>query len=262
MEKSLIENNVLYLSDPVQFKQQEQQYLGVRKKEGRIYSDEIVKNLPAFNSAHPLYNEWQIRKNSLQKFLSYLKRKNTFLKILDVGCGNGWIANKLADNLKSQVCALDLNALELEQAARLFGNNPHLNFQYANIFDPNYTDKEFDIVLLASSIQYFSDIQKLLRRLLSLLSVNGEIHIIDSPFYRSQDVSAARERSKKYYEELGFPEMSDYYFHHSIADLNKFEFKYLYDPDSVIQRIVKILTKYKSPFPWIRIKNVNQYREK
>lgn len=258
IEKSQRENKVIYLTDPEQFKKQEQQYLEVRKKEGRLYSDQIVKNLPVLDSAHPLYDEWQIRKKSLQKFLSYLKRKKTFLKILDLGCGNGWIANELAENLKCQVYALDLNSIELEQGARVFGSNPNLNFQYGNIFETNYPDLDFDIVLLASSVQYFPDIRKLLIRLLELLSANGEIHIIDSPFYRSQDVSAACERSKKYYQEIGFPEMASYYFHHSIADLNKFKFKILYNLNSMFQRIGKILIKHQSPFPWIRIKNINK----
>lgn len=257
-EKSTTKNGLICISDPEEFKKQEQLYLEVRKKENRLYSDEIVKILPDLDSNHALYDEWRIRKKSLQKLLSYLKQKKTQLKILDIGCGNGWISNQLANNLKCQVFALDMNAVELQQGVRVFGNNPYLTFQYGNIFDQNYSEREFDIMLLASSIQYFPDINKLLDRLLELLSASGEIHIIDSPFYKSQEVSAARERSRMYYQQLGFPKMTKHYFHHSMTDLNKFDLKVMYDANSLFQRIAKILIKSLSPFPWIRIKKSNK----
>jgi len=256
-EKSTMENEVIYLSDPEEFKRQEQLYLEVRKKEGRLYSDEIVKDLPELDFDHPLYEEWQIRKKSLQKLLSYLKEKGMLLIILDLGCGNGWMANQLAENLKCPVHGLDMNNIELQQAARVFGKNPNLILQYGNIFDPTYPDREFDVMLLASSVQYFPDIQKLFGRLLELLSTNGEIHIIDSPFYQPQEILAARGRSKRYYQKIGFPEMMNRYFHHSMTDLSKFDFKLLYDPNSLFQRIAKSFIKHSSPFPWIRIKKSN-----
>jgi len=257
-DRPQVKNALIYLSSPDKFKKQEQLYLDVRKKEGRLYSDEIVKILPKLDSTDPLYHEWQIRKRSLQRFLSYLKKRRALLKILDLGCGNGWMANQLAENLICSVSALDMNTVELQQAERVFGKNPNLNFQYGNVFDPNYPDQQFDIVLLASSVQYFPDVQKLLARLLELLSRNGEIHIIDSPFYQSQEVSTARERSRRYYQQMGFPEMTNHYFHHSFIDLSQFDFKLLYDPNSLFQRIAKILIRYSSPFPWIRIEKSDQ----
>jgi ubiquinone/menaquinone biosynthesis C-methylase UbiE len=257
-EKAQIENEVIYLSDPEKFKKQEQLYLDVRKKEERLYSDEIVKILPELDSVHPLYHEWQIRKKSLQRYLSYLKKRKALLKILDLGCGNGWMSNQLAENLKCSVYALDMNTVELQQGARLFGRNPHLNFQYGNIFDLIYPDQQFDIVLLVSSVQYFPDVQKLIARLFELLSRNGEIHIFDSPIYQSHEVSAARERTNRYYQQIGFPEMADHYFHHSMTDLNKFDLKVMYDPNSLFQRIAKILIKYSAPFPWIQIEKSEQ----
>jgi len=252
-EKSQIENEVIFLSDPEEFKKQEQLYLEVRNKEGRLYSDEIVETLPKLNSDHQLYDEWQIRKNSLQRIILYLKKKMAPLKILDLGCGNGWLANQLAENLKCRIYALDMNTIELEQGVRVFGKDPNLIFQYGNIFEPDYSDREFDIVLLASSVQYFPDMQKLIGRLLELLSSNGEIHIVDSPFYQSHAVSAARERTKRYYQKIGFPEMANHYFHHSLSDLNIFNLKLLYNPNFLVQRFLNKFSCYNSPFPWIRV---------
>jgi ubiquinone/menaquinone biosynthesis C-methylase UbiE len=256
-KKSQERDGIIYLSDPDEFKEQEKLYLKVRNEEGRLYPDETVKILPELDSVHPLYDEWQIRKKSLQRIIRYIRKQTAPLKILDLGCGNGWMANRLAENLECLVYALDMNTIELQQGARLFGKNPNLIFQYGNIFDSTYPDRDFDMALLASSVQYFPDIQKLFGRLLKLLSVNGEIHIIDSPFYQPQEVSAARERSMQYYHSMGFPEMADHYFHQSITDLSRFDFELLFDPNSLFQRIARTIVKHLSPFPWIRIKKSN-----
>ena len=54
-------------------------------------------------------------------------------KILDVGCGNGWFSGQLAAIASAKVYALDLNRMELEQAARIF-NLHNLILCYGNIF--------------------------------------------------------------------------------------------------------------------------------
>src|SRR4051812_13830112 len=82
-------------------------YLAVREKEGRVYSDEEVRNLPN-SSRHS--DEWKIRKETAKKLRAYLKGKN----ILEVGCGNGWLANYL------NATGIDINEFEVNQALRVF----------------------------------------------------------------------------------------------------------------------------------------------
>jgi ubiquinone/menaquinone biosynthesis C-methylase UbiE len=253
-EKSQPINQVIYLSDPEKFKKQEQLYLDVRKREGRLYSDEIIKALPELDSVHPLYDEWLIRKKSMQRFLSFLKKNKSPLEILDLGCGNGWIANRLAQMHNCSVYAVDLNRLELEQGARVFPETTSLHFVYGNIFDKIFPEDSFDIILMASSVQYFSDIHKLIRRALGLLKENGKIHIIDSPFYTEKSVIAARQRTIDYYQELGYPEMANHYYHHKWTDIGRVDYKINYDPESNFHRFQRgVLKRTISPFPWIII---------
>ncbi|MBL4668851.1 MAG: hypothetical protein JKY30_06260, partial [Flavobacteriales bacterium] len=50
-------------------------YLKVREKEQRIYSDEVVENLPITTKEHPQYEEWKLRQKSTNRFTNYLENK-------------------------------------------------------------------------------------------------------------------------------------------------------------------------------------------
>ncbi len=247
-------SGVFYLSHEDRFKAQEEIYLKVRKKEGRIYSDAVLRPLPKIDSGHPLYDEWKIRETSMKRFMVYLRNKETPVHLLDLGCGNGWIARHLADLPACEVFALDLNRPELEQGARVFAGRKGLSFIYGNLFEDIFPADCFDIIVLAGSIQYFSDHRSLLNRLFAFLRSGGEIHIIDSPFYNERTVSAAKERTKRHYLDLGFPDMTAHYHHPLFSSLKNHRPAMLYNPKAPVQRVRrKFLNRSLSPFPWIRL---------
>jgi SAM-dependent methyltransferase len=228
-------------------------YLKVREKEGRLYSDDIVATLPLFPKNHTLSNEWQARSQSAKRLRTYLFQKNTSLKILDLGCGNGWLSNFLAQD-NHFVFGVDQNLFELKQAQRVFLANSKLHFLKADIFSAPFPKESFDIILLASAVQYFPDLTKLLETLCKYLKPKGEIHILDSAFYAEDEIQPAIHRSETYYSSLGYSEMSKYYFHHRFSELEKFSPKWLYIPNSHILYFKKLFGKIDSPFPWVVIK--------
>src|SRR6478609_3338202 len=71
-------------------------YIALREKEGRLVSDEELLKLPEVNAFHIHLKEWRIRKKSCDQLLNYVAKKNRPLKILEIGCGNGWLSNRLA----------------------------------------------------------------------------------------------------------------------------------------------------------------------
>ena len=75
----------------------EKLYTQLREREGRIYTDNEVANLPEITVTHPHYKEWLIRKESSQKLIDHLKKTNQPLDILEMGCGNGWLCHRLAE---------------------------------------------------------------------------------------------------------------------------------------------------------------------
>lgn len=229
----------------------EQLYIGLRKKEGRVYSDDVVAHLPYIHISHPHYKEWLIRKHSCKALLSYIKQKDTVLNILEVGCGNGWLSAQLAKNIDVEVTGLDINTKELEQAKKVFGGIAGLNFINGSLRSEHLKDKKFDMIILAAAIQYFPSLKQTITLALEYLTLLGEIHIMDSPFYQPQELEAARQRTRAYYDELGFPEMAAHYHHHRLTELDTFQYKILHHPFSWKNK----LAIKKKPFYWITIKN-------
>ena len=126
-------------------------------------------------------------------------------------------------------------------------------FIYGNIFENIFDENVFDLISLNSSIQYFDDLNTLIKRLFYFLTADGEIHIIDSPIYNQNELAGAKERTARYYISNGFPEMSKHYYHHTFEELKDFNYKILYDPKAVQNNLKKIFGFKESPFPWIRI---------
>lgn len=228
-------------------------YLRVRKKEGRLFPDEIVRQLPNVPQRHPLSDEWRARRDSCQRLLRYLGRLQRPLRVVEIGCGNGWLSHRLSALPGSDIWGLDLWSDELKQAGRLFtGGN--LAFLAADIFRPPFSQATFDVVVVASAIQYFPDLPRLVRGLCLLLNADGELHILDSPLYEEPQLPGARERTQAYYAALGFPEMAGHYFHHTFEELQEFSPRWLYRRASVAGRLRRALGRQDSPFPWLCIR--------
>ncbi len=192
-----------------------------------------------------------MRKDSSNRLIKYLINQRKALEILEVGCGNGWLSAKLSAIPISQVTGIDINAEELNQAKRVFDQIEDLEFFNCSLQHEILSNHKFDIILFAASIQYFSSLEKVLNDVLNRLKPGGEIHIIDSHFYKEKEIPAARMRSNDYYQAIGLSEMSDQYFHHSLGRVKLFNYGILYNPNSIINK----LKKNKNPFYWICIRN-------
>jgi ubiquinone/menaquinone biosynthesis C-methylase UbiE len=240
-----MENEIHHIS--LKQKEFEQQYISLRKKEGRLYADNEVAQLPFIVKNISFKKEWEIRRTSCQRLVNYLNRKQKKLNILEIGCGNGWLTNQLAGIKETQVTGIDINETELEQAQRVF-QKPNLKFIYADI-QSGILEKDFDIIVFAASFQYFNSVQKILSACFDHLNNSGEIHIVDTKFYSLTESIEAKQRSSNYFKSKGFPQMDEYYFHHSLNDLLPYDHIMLFDPGNIIDRFF-----YKHPFPWICIK--------
>jgi SAM-dependent methyltransferase len=231
----------------------EKSYLEARIKEKRIYGDVIVNSLPTVSKKHRHYSEWIVRKRSAAKLFSYLSGNRKPNTVLELGCGNGWLSAMLTGLNDTFVFGMDINHMELEQGARAF-KKENLMFVYGDIFNEAVSALRFDYAIVASSASYFQDLDKLIKRLLSLLNENGEIHFVDNPSFSPDEIETARERSKNYYELIDVLEMSSHYFHHDLKDIvKKYDHKVLYDPRNVFNKIMRKIDKSMSPFYWVKI---------
>jgi ubiquinone/menaquinone biosynthesis C-methylase UbiE len=223
----------------------EELYIAVRQNEKKIYTDVQIQALPDFG-IHS--QEWEIRKQSSDRLLRYLVKKRKFLRILEVGCGNGWLSAKLAGMPKTYVAGLDINLAEINQANRVF-KKTNLEFIYDTFNDNTFNEEKFDVIVFAASLQYFPSVVAVLQQAGRLLNRGGEIHIIDTPFYEPEDGAKAAQRCRDYYNDMGVPEMADHYFHHAISEFWGFNYQVLFNPTSWLSRLFK-----KGPFYWIAIK--------
>lgn len=224
------------------------QYIDARKKEHRLYTNKQVIQLPDVPASHELYKEWQVRKTSAEMIVHYLRKKKKALKILEVGCGNGWLSAAMAKVKNSNVTGIDINDIELSQAKEVFQHIPNVRFICTDIDEPVLKQQPFDIIVFAASIQYFESVNHVIKTALSLLSRSGEIHIIDTHFYKTTEIEEAKKRTGEYYNALGFPGMSKHYYHHSLTDFSSFNFSILFAP-SLWQKIL-----FGNPHPFYRIK--------
>lgn len=151
----------------------------------------------------------------------------------------------------SKVDAIDLNFVELEQAARVF-DKEDLSFFYCDILNDKISSRKYDVIVLAASIQYFPDTEFLLYKLMESLEKDGEIHSIDSHFYTQKTVLEARQRTVDYYSKIGFSPMKSYYFHPTFEQLNGFSYCILNRFPGY--RIISLFQpKSYLYFPWIKV---------
>jgi len=234
---------------PIQRADFEYLYNEVRNTEGRSLTDGQVMLLPDIDTLHPQYREWQFRKRSSQRLINYLVRKHKALNILEIGCGNGWLSYKMAQISGTRVTGLDINSEEIAQAKRVF-KNENLHFICDDFTPGLFGVEKFDIILCAASVSYFPSLPNLVQQALSCLKADGEFHIMDTHFYKADEVSPAKKRMQDYYDAMGYPEMSAHYHHYTLADMAGFNYSILVNPRTMMNRFIKA-----EPFYWIRIKN-------
>lgn len=243
---------VRYLSPPGAFAAQELAYVRIREREGRLFTDDVVAALPRLPPGHALADEWRLRADSAQRLARYASTRFAGRTVLDLGCGNGWLANVVAQAAQTcEVLGLDTNQLELEQAARVFGG-PRVQFAYGDVFSPQLRAGAFDAIVAASAIQYFPDLPALIERLLALLGPAGELHVLDSPLYTAPERAAAEARTRAYYAALDLPAPT-HYSAHLWSDVAPFRPRALYDPRAAPNRLARKLGAARSPFAWLCI---------
>ncbi|XHS79244.1 class I SAM-dependent methyltransferase [Burkholderiaceae bacterium UC74_6] len=218
----------------------ETSYLALREKEGRGFSDAQLRALPSVEAGHPQAEEWRLRGLSCARLLDWLARRGTGARVLEVGCGNGWLAHRMA-SCGADVTATDVLVPEIEQARRAFASVTTLRFLLGGLDAAELRGQHFDLVVFAASLQYFADPAAVIERALHLAP---EVHILDSPFYAEAELAGARDRSTRHFAALGHPELAAHYHHHSRAALSGLRVETLYEAKPGTQD---------SPFPWLRV---------
>ena len=250
MQKQKAANGIIYLSETD--KSFESLYLQTLKKEKRFYDIDEVKLLPYASQRNPHKNEWALRTKSYLRFRDYLSKKTSSLNILDLGCGNGWLSGQLAKEFNHNYFCVDINLAELEQGAMLF-KNENIAFIHVDILSSTLPVDTFNIVIINSVLQYFSNVGDLMKEVFSISKSYGEVHIIDTPFYNTKEILQEKNKTLKHFTSIGLPNMANKYYHHTFDEIKYFRHQFLYNPDTLKNKLSSFIFEKDSPYPWILI---------
>lgn len=112
--------------------------------------------------------------------------------VLDFGCGEGYILDMLdARNVElSQYEGLDLRTDALASARTRW---PNERFTCANLFDPAFDDKRFDMVMALEVLEHLYEPEKALERLVSLTDRALLLTVPNEPWFQLSNLVRGRD---------------------------------------------------------------------
>jgi SAM-dependent methyltransferase len=157
------------------------EYEAIRRFEGRFSMDAAYyRALPFEDLSGNFSGDWRIRSASFRALMGLLPVHST---LLDLGAGNGWLANRLA-SAGHEVYAVDL-LLNPEDG---LGTWKYYESKYtpvqAEFIRLPFLDASADVVLYNASFHYSESYGATLAEASRVLKHGGQIIIMDSPVYR------------------------------------------------------------------------------
>ncbi len=180
-------------------------YATIRAAEGRGSEDSAYyRALPLTDPSAPLASQWAMRARTFAYFVEKLLPK-TPCRILDLGAGNCWLSNRLAE-LGHQTVAADIfaDARDGLRAARHYATR--FSVVLADFNELPFARQRFDLILYNSSIHYSANYVGTLREARRCLKPSGRVVILDSPIYRRPEHGEAMraERQQSFERQYGF----------------------------------------------------------
>ena len=195
--------NFLLPEREVHFSRFMEEYEKVRHFEGRFSADAAYyRSLPFQDLSGRFSSDWKIRAASFQALTKLLSQPSI---IVDVGAGNGWLSNRLAE-FGHDVFAVDLlTNSEDGLGARQYYETNFTSVQAEFSFLP--LSKNFaDFVIFNASFHYAENYEQVLFEGLRIIKPDGAIVIMDSPIYHDETSGRAMldERKAQFLSRYGF----------------------------------------------------------
>ena len=162
-----------------------EQYRHVRERDGfRSADPEYYRRLPDVTAQHPQANTWRVRQETFRRLARAIRDRGRRQRVLDLGAGNGWLSNRLAE-AGHHCVAVDW--LDDEQDG--LGAHRHYKTSFACVqADFNalpFVPGQFDLVIFNGSLHYAMDPIATLTRARQMLAPEGALLVMDSPTFRS-----------------------------------------------------------------------------
>lgn len=150
-------------------------------------------------------------------------------RILDIGCGCGFLTNCIYDENRKNVFGIDISKTSIKYATELY---PHINFTNGDIYNFN-SNLTYDLCLAVMVLNNVPNVDLFLSKVNQILSNNGKIIIIipHPCFWPNTHIQQTFDYMKEFGYEIKFSTKGHkdypsniYYFHRPLEKyLNSFE---------------------------------------
>jgi SAM-dependent methyltransferase len=169
------------------------EYARHRAAEGRGYSGRDLLDLPYIGSG-PLAQQWAVRARSFERFMALIlgptaERLRRRLTTADLGAGNGWLSHRIAAK-GHKAFAIDIRDDSVDglgAAGPFLGDFPgRIECVVASFDAIPLRSASVDIAIFNASIHYATHLRAVLAEARRVTRPEGQIVILDSPFYRRE----------------------------------------------------------------------------
>jgi SAM-dependent methyltransferase len=163
------------------------QYRAVRAADGfRSGSAGYYRALPDADAADPRAGEWRIRRETFRTLVGELdRRKANRWRVLDLGAGNGWLSNRLAERGHEPV-AVDVFPDDSDGLGACVSYLHSFCTVRADFDALPFEAGQFDLVAFNASLHYAPEPDRTLRTARGMLANGGVLVVMDSPLFEDE----------------------------------------------------------------------------
>ncbi len=188
------------------------EYETVRQAEGRgANQPDYYRALPYRDLSGRMPGDWQIRRASFEALIERVVvpiavQQNRPLRILDLGAGNGWLSNQLAQRGHA-VAAIDLSTNDFDGLGCYRFYESAFTPVQAEFDHLPFGDDSVDLAVFNASFHYSTDYARTLGEARRVLGPSGQAVVMDSPVYadKSGGEQMVQERQSEFSKKYGFP---------------------------------------------------------
>ncbi len=122
--------------------------------------------------------------------ITYLEKYIKGGKILDVGCGGGFLLNKFGTSWEKHGIEFDHTSAEHARTAL------HLNVKDGEVDEASYPEGFFDVIVMRGVIEHMADPKTMLKHMMPWLKPGGLLYITSTPNIESLCAELYREKWK------------------------------------------------------------------
>ncbi len=222
------------------------------KRENHLYDDAEVREFPTTFSYNLHKEAWKEKSDLFDRFIKYLNKRFPEAPqphvVLHLCSGMGWLPAKLAERKDFQVIGLENRKWLLEQATRVFYRT-NVKFLYGDILKKPFGPHAFDLIIIDEAMQYFPDLSQLLDSCFACLKSEGEIHLLNNPFYPANRIESQQNEQLIRLRQINCEATDPHLFVHSIESLRAYNITLMAKKSGLAQ----LFGAKKNNYTWVRI---------